>query len=284
MSIGSWVRLGLLATLVSAGALRAQNPTEEQPHRRVRGGTVDELIDRGLRQLRTGHTWEARRSFREVSQRAPDRAVGYLGMSLGTLVDNPRAAAMLTWKAFMKRFEEEAEERAVVLEIASAFALTGPPDPADERFDRLPDPESWTTRGRDLARSSADWGAAMLRVHSAVSSESAEPQDPRAFVEIANGRLTVDGQIPFTIPGYETNLRKAAPDDAGLLARLPRHPFFTLGRERSVGLPDGSRSGELQWQPRRAPGFDLVRGLGGRRASEDYAGKPYLVVFFLGFG
>ena len=86
----------------------------------------------------------------------------------------------------------------------------------------------------------------------------------------------------------EAELRALSAAQGPLAARLslpaPRPvtnaDFFPEFGER----PDPATLGPLTWTPVDAPGFDLPVAGGGRRSLVGQAGKPTLVVFYLGFG
>lgn len=138
-------------------------------------------------------------------------------------------------------------------------------------------------------------------------------------MRLDHARMQATGAIPCEIDGYARNVERLARSlaDAGHVAEarrlarrltaLPRHPRFadgapqrgarllvdlaaftapanaaTLPGPRPAGLPDLEATGPADWSPCRAPGFDLPDGRGGRLSLP--AGRPSLVVFFLGFG
>ncbi|MHC5063714.1 MAG: peroxiredoxin family protein [Planctomycetota bacterium] len=133
-----------------------------------------------------------------------------------------------------------------------------------------------------------------------------------AAIRSHNRYLSYEKVMPFLVPGYRQDLQRlieltavregeetSYPVPTGFLDRLPRHPHFESESQDRVPVageillqtkaaeisrPDLIELGPAIWEPPAAPGFDLVRGLGGSRSYEDYRGKPLLVVFFLGFG
>ncbi|MCA8948503.1 MAG: hypothetical protein KDE27_03320, partial [Planctomycetes bacterium] len=113
--------------------------------------------------------------------------------------------------------------------------------------------------------------------------------DPGATLALHNAWLAERGAMPFLVPGYAALLERAladSPDRELALARLPRHPLLGQEAVPVAAFPglEPELAAALYWQPPRAAGFDLPRALGGRCRLADRAGKPLLVVFFLGFG
>ena len=294
--------LGLPVLLVCTALVSAQDPAQDLPHRRPVVDDEARLVDRGLTLLAAGWEWEARRLFREVVQRDERRAAGYLGLALA-MGDRPRAAANWCFRAFEQRAWAASEERAVVEAYARYFRAEARPEAADQSFDRAPTKACTTALIGELSEAAlrAPDGLVARRLLARECERRAGP--PRSTTDVSvhdglqartlrshNAYLATTGSMPFLVPGYrsllESVLRTSEPDAevAAQLSRLPRHP--RLGGGRAVGPMPGPRaaSGTDHWQPRPAPGFDLVRGLGGRGRFAEHAGRPVLVVFFLGFG
>jgi peroxiredoxin len=166
-----------------------------------------------------------------------------------------------------------------------------------------------TAAGGDLLDPAAAVGA-LRQANAYAERQAAMP----FFVPGYRALLARAAQHPAMASALAAAAPNAAPADrlALALSRLPRHPHFggepdgepadalaaraaaavaTLAARRQPGAaggahpePGGAGEGPLLWQPRRAPGFDLPRGLGGRDSLAAHAGRPVLVVFFLGFG
>jgi peroxiredoxin len=66
-------------------------------------------------------------------------------------------------------------------------------------------------------------------------------------------------------------------------ASSPSDPLAKFPDDFGVRPPLDSL-GPLRWNPTAAPGFDLPVAGAGRKNLKDYAGRPVLVVFYLGFG
>ena len=77
------------------------------------------------------------------------------------------------------------------------------------------------------------------------------------------------------------NLDPDAAPFQGLVPVAESMDLQTNGRSR-LPAPGLDRHGPARWTPRPAPPFILPMGRGGERRLEDYAGRPVLVVFYLG--
>jgi hypothetical protein len=194
--------------------------------------------------LAAGEDWQAAGSFREVVHRDPDLAIGYLGLALATR-SSPRTAAKYVWQAYGKREKAAPSERRIIEAYARCYAAEDRPKASEPSYDSPPDASRRTALSAELTR---------------IASDEPEPQLAARLAELQ--RRPPSNASTAVIPADGGNEQ--------ILARLPRHPRFATGH--------------APWQPAIAPGFDLERGLGGRREFELYKGKPVLVVFFLGFG
>lgn len=289
-------RSGLFALVLGVAFAPAQELNVDLPHQRAVIGRQGNQIDRGLILLDAGWHWEARRAFREALLGEEQRAVGHLGLALASKAQ-PRVAANSSFRAFERR-GDGGRERSVVEAYARYFDAQVRPAAADELFDRPPPADRRVALLEDLRRIAAgdeDGVAARLLAYEAVmdgrSAELAiDPQQRLGTLRAHNAYLAATGVMPFLVPGYRGLLeslldaRDSGEDIQLQLARLPRHPHLGVGAQ--VGPLPGLAAGQgsAAWRPRRAPEFDLVRGLGGRDRLEDHAGRPLLVVFFLGFG
>ena len=165
--------------------------------------------------------------------------------------------------------------------------------PSDERHDALVDALADLVDGAASGLAASGLAARLVELESGAEGAGSAAGDVRARVGVFHRLLTQDNTMPFVVPGYRQDadrvVRLEGLDRGQILGQLPRHPFFNSQAfgGRTVSLPlerTDEMRGALVWEPRRAPGFDLPRGLGGRQPFDDYAGKPVLVVFFLGFG
>ncbi len=252
----------LLAAAVAAtvGSATAQDPAIDLPHERVeippgsaaepvavktKAPMVPAYIGQGLSLLAAGENWQAAGSFREVVHRDPDSAIGYLGLALATQ-SYPRTAAKYVWLSYGHRDTAAPVERRIVEAYARCYAAKDRPKASDPAFDSAPSAQRLDVLRADLTRIAGDQPDSLIAARLADLQRNPHSKASSAPVTPTNG-------------GHDQDL-----------ARLPRHPRFDARH--------------APWQPRNAPGFDLVRGLGGRRDFELYKGKPLLVVFFLGFG
>lgn len=275
----------------------AQEMSIDLPHRRSVVARQANPVERGLILLDAGWLWEARRAFREALLSEERQAVGHLGLALASQAQ-PRVAANASFRAFENRGDGGSRERAVVEAYARYFDAEVRPPAADEVFDRPPSADrraALLEALRRIAAADADGIAKRLLAYeeSRDRSAAALPADRQARLRTLrahNAYLTASGSMPFLVPGYRDLLESvldAKDSDEALrvqLARLPRHPH--LGAGQPVGPMPGlsAEAGSAAWRPRQAPDFDLARGLGGRDRLENHAGRPLLIVFFLGFG
>ncbi|MEC7583334.1 MAG: hypothetical protein VYE77_03375 [Planctomycetota bacterium] len=291
------IRSGLLALVLGMALAPAQEMSIDLPHQRSVVASQANSVERGLVLLDAGWLWEARRAFREALLSEELQAVGHLGLALASKAQ-PRVAANASFRAFEKRADGGSKERAVVEAYARYFDAEVRPPAADEVFDRPPPAARRAALLEDLRRiaaADADGIAARLLAYEEARNraEADAPAGRRAKLETLrahNAYLAASGLMPFLVPGYRDLLESVLQaDESGedlraQLARLPRHPH--LGGGQPVGPMPGlsAGTGTDAWRPRQAPAFDLLRGLGGRDRLENHAGRPLLVVFFLGFG
>ncbi len=295
------------ATLVAVTAFVAiggpglcQDPAVDHPHQRPPADIPDaELLRRGLDLLEAGWSWEAGRWFRELVERG-DEPTGYLGLALATRAA-PRRAAELMAKATAARKSAGPLARRVIDAYSDCFRAATRPSAADETFDAPPDPERRAALRAALATLVEQHPAAviprqLLAIEQDTPPPPTEAEQAGTCLRLAHQFLRETGAMPFLIPGHASLLSAAGAGGNTALARLPRHPHHSAAAavdatRLAAGLRSllrdpsgGDRETPLLWQPRRAPGFDLERGLGGRGTSASLRGKPALVVFFLGFG
>jgi len=276
--------LATLALLVGAGFALGQDPTRDLPWRRAADRpAAAACIDAGLSRMAAGWNWEAARMFRELVLHDDKRPLGHLGLALA-LRSQPNRAARLCWEAIERLPAAPRDERQIVEAYQRYFAVTQQPEFKDSRYEREPGRERSAALIEELGRIGGDIAARLAALERARSRAPAIAA--QGLLRSHNSYLRSTGSMPFLIPGYRELLgRHSAADKDQLLARLPRHP--QLGKaERPLAEPLPGFAGKslAQWQPQQTPGFDLQRGLGGRGKYADYAGKPLLVVFFLGFG
>ncbi len=268
---------------------------------------------RGFDRLARGTDWLARSDFREALHRDPHFALAHAGMALARRETAPRSAAKEAWLAFSASETLRDPERQVVEAIARCFQAEEEPDRLDERFAAPPSEERLAQLAIDLR--------AIDRFSLVPIEPSSEPLDADIWLEdgasLFTGTLagipsTLDlrgvviqalerrgnetrsssyfadvvardwcrntGGMPYEVDGYVATVT-----DPTRRVLLPRHPHWPA-EESPRALPPDDESKTYDWRPRNAPDFDLPRGLGGRRSLENHAGKPVLVVFFLGFG
>lgn len=306
----AFATIALLVTCAVA-PLRAQDLARDLPWRRPDPAlSSTELLDAGLERLAAGWGWEAARMFRELAHREPERAIAHLGLALSLRSNNNRAAR-LVWQANKFVGKAPAPEAAIVAAYREYFGVDRQPELVDAAFAAEP----WARAGELVAALARinDPRAAALAKHEQMRQmawrsvlghcdvgDAASPESARDFVMAANSYLQRTGAMPFLVPSYRSALCFHGSDAALLISeRLPRHPQLSkvpviderraarcIGTIPAAEVPGfGPQPGVgLEWQPRLAPAFDLPRGLNGRGKLADYAGKPVLVVFFLGFG
>lgn len=315
--------LGLALTALAAPAVVAQDPGAEHPFRRAvleleveparllqaPDEAVASFCAQGFAFAEGGWEWEARRSFREVTARAPDWPIGWLGLAVVSR-SAPRLAADTAWQACKRIDGAGYSGRQVVGAYLDYFGARSLPEPADPFYDAAPPAERRVALLERLgAIAKADGGGGPARVFldherwfDARTGADAEVRAAAstglaAQLRAVHHYLARECQIPLTVPGYAAlHAEHHGPDS---LLRLPRHPLFEAhyAAASAAGIapspvfapgwsasPDDGSPQPTSWKPHRAPGFDLVRGLGGRGKFETYSGKPVLVVFFLGFG
>lgn len=282
----------LAAALLLAGAAfaTAQDPTRDLPWSRVLQPVRDAALaeyyfGRGLERLAGGWSWEAARMFREVVDYDEDKPLGHLGLALA-FRDVPNRAARLCWEAVRRRDNGTELEQMIVTAYQDYFGVTRQPELVDERFTKQPGPERARALIAELER--IDEPGGLQERFLAVERQRLEPReldgDLGEIMRRHNAYLSMTGAMPFQVPGYRDLLSRL--DGASeQVARLPRHPDLEGPAAPVAPLPSGSKLlGPDAWEPHLARPFELPRGLGGRVRSADYAGKPVLVVFFLGFG
>lgn len=287
------------AAAVGAG-VGAQDPAQDLPwQHRGAAASPASWCELGLLRLEAGFAWEARRCFRELGLMTPASPMPVLLQALAHR-DQPLVAARLCWRA-----HERATALVTVSPLAGVIAaycayyeLDALPELGDPRFAEPPPP----SRHQALVATLADLVAGeacgvretmTARLLAWERAAVAKPAAPAVLAPAAaaaqlrrtHAYLAATGAMPFQVPGYR-QLLVAAGRDAEL-ARLPRHPDWPVagGAVRwsdALRLPAGEAG--VLWSPRKAPGYDLPRGLGGRGRSADHRGKPRLLVFFLGFG
>ncbi len=251
----------LIAVVATGGSGAAQDPAIDLPHERVAilpnsatepvavssdAPMVPAYVGQGLSLLAAGEDWQAAGSFREVVHRDPDSPIGYLGLALAARF-YPRTAAKHVWQAYGRREQASPLERRIIGAYARCYQAEDRPRASEKRYDSAPDVQAWLALRAELTEIAGNHPQSEL-----VARIIELQRRPRANAASIAVIITADG-------GNEQ-----------AQARRPRHPRFDFG--------------SAPWQPRMAPGFDLLRGLGGRRDFELYRGKPVLVVFFLGFG
>lgn len=304
------VRFRAVATVVllvtcAVAPLRAQDLARDLPWRRPDPAlSSTELLDAGLERLAAGWGWEAARMFRELAHREPERAIAHLALALSLRSNNNRAAR-LVWQANKFVGKAPAPEAAIVAAYREYFGVDRQPELVDAGFQKEPVERAETLIARlreidgSLAARLAGFEQARTlgpKTRAGCDGDSSPSLATfEAFYSAANGYMRRMAAMPFLVPGYSESvggLGSARLDlNTRVAPRLPRHPQLHFPRlwlpdghlSKLTALMGGSEAG-LEWQPRQAPAFDLPRGLNGRGKLADYAGKPVLVVFFLGFG
>lgn len=278
----------IASVLALCVGIQAQDPAFDDPWRvielpvegaavtvQVEDPEVPRLLGRGFALLGSGWDWEARRVFKQATSRVPSQPTAYLGLSLASR-NHPRLAAERVWDAGLRRRFGSPAEAAAIEAYLRYYRIETRPLPVEERYDTAPDAVRHRILCQDLVAILEQQDGDEVPVVQALlayerGSGSRAALDDRAL----RTALVEAGEMPFLVPGFPGGFTTAT----GGSEALPRHPFHP-GRDDARSAGDAP----VTWQPRPAPGFDLVRGLGGRSRMEDYAGKPMLVVFFLGFG
>ncbi|MCA8978290.1 MAG: hypothetical protein KDC98_26415 [Planctomycetes bacterium] len=255
------------------------------PYRVVPRPAPTACVEQGLARLAAGWDWEAARMFRELVQHEPGRPFGHLGLALA-MRSAPNSAARLCWQAIARVEAGTPEERRIVAAYRDYFGIAEQPEIVDPRFRDPPGRERTTALLAALEGVDGELAPRLLAIERARASAAVVAAEPRRVLQLHNAYLQQTGALPCLVPGYRQLLEQAGMvDGERLLDRLPRHPRLGVGDGRCAGpLPGLVGTGTASWQPRMAPGFDLPRGLGGRGRYADHAGRPLLVVFFLGFG
>lgn len=293
--------LGVSNALLSPG-VSAQDPARDLPHQRVPGLTKAKALQLGLERLQAGWDWEAARMFRELLVRDERMPLPHLLLALA-MRDVPNRAARHCWDAMQRQGNAAPGIADVLRAYQEYFGVTDQPELTDARFQKQP----LASRRAALVRSlrMLDGGPASSLSQSLVAIELAEErgtgakqQEVGLLMTGYNSYLSGTGAMPFQVPGYETALKRrfdkalvAAMSDlthTSPLQMMPRHPQYPATKRVVAHLPGwpvrATDKTGLPWQPRKAAGFKLPRGLGGSVDFANYKGKPVLVVFFLGFG
>lgn len=274
--------------LAGAGVLRSQDLARDLPWRRVAPTPAPAAcLEQGLLRLERGWNWEAARMFRELVAHDVKHPLGHLGLALA-LREEPNRAARLCWQAVERKAAAGPEDGAVLEAVQRYFGVLAQPEFVDPRFATPPARERAVALLTELRGLDGRLAARLAAVEAARLAERSFSADLTATLTSHHAYLAQHGAMPFLIPGYRELLAlhlEQAPDREAQLSRVPRHPRLGAGSVAPVDALPGLRGDDLvQWQPKQAPDFDLPRGLGGRGKYADYAGKPLLVVFFLGFG
>ena len=251
---------------------------------------ADEHARQGLSLLAAGWDWPAARRFREVAAADGSRALGQLLLARATR-HHPNRAARFVWQAAVRAERAPAAVRVLIDAYQRYYAIEQQPELRDPRFAAAPSAAQHRQLVADLGRLAADgtpWAAELLRVETATPS-AVGGELAVGWLRRANAYLQATDSMPFQLAGYRrvlTLLGEDRPHSAQLLARLPRHPHLLDTGPAAALLPGRRDPARIAWQPRKAPAFALPAARPGvpRIASKQYAGKPMLVVFFLGFG
>ncbi|MCR9245267.1 MAG: hypothetical protein NXI31_09560 [bacterium] len=286
----------LVGWVLGLATLRGQDPARDLPWRRPGEElTAAQCFETGTAWLRAGWSWEAARYFRELTHRDADQPMGHLGLALAFRAV-PNRAARLMWEASKRAANGSAAERAVLGAYQRYFGVTRQPELVDPAFRSPPAvarAQQLITDLQLLDGSTAEQLLANERARLAAPPRRGDPGLDALRLRQLHGYLATWRAMPFVAPGYAQVYADATQRDAGARPqRIPRHPDLRHDRAIPAGpmqllvpATDAANGrAVLEWQPPLAPGFDLPRGLGGRGKFAGYAGKPVLVVFFLGFG
>lgn len=290
LSAASGIAL-LALTIGASNALRAQDPDRDLPAERVAGITGKKALQLGVERLRTGWSWEAARMFRELMVLDEDKPAPHLLMALA-FRHVPNRAARHCWDAVSRRQNADDATAPVLDAYQAYFAVDEQPELQDERYAREPDDARHDQLLAALSRLAADpFAANLLRIERERRKHEELRDVAQVQLELAahNAHLRASGGLPFLVPGYRQTLQQALGEQSEpMLARIPRHPQHAATGVPIVALPGLDKKVAQRdtglWQPRKATGFTLPRGVGGNTSFSQYEGKPVLVVFFLGFG
>ncbi len=300
----------VLAGLALAPDADAQDPSRDLPAKRVPGVTAEKALELGLARLRAGWHWEAARMFRELMVVDETKPLPHLLMALA-MRDVPNRAARHCFDALARREAACPSEQLLLDAYQAYFAVTNQPELNDSRFQKVPGRDRAEALVKALANALAKINAlGKIKGEQATASlagqlaaiESLQTQalngDTVAHAGASWQRLLLShhntfvqtfDEMPFMVPGYHRVASKGSGPSPQLrvLARIPRHPHHSVTHRIGGVLPGFSYpadSTRTAWQPRKATGFELPRGMGGKAKLSDYSDKPVLVVFFLGFG
>ncbi|MFN3240501.1 MAG: peroxiredoxin family protein [Planctomycetota bacterium] len=287
------VALVPLATSLPA-SLSAQDPGLDLPHLRAPGAAADaKVVEKITMRLYAGWDWEAARLCRELMVADEKAPLPHALLALGMRHD-PNRAARHCWEAVLRKQHGSAGVQALVDALQRYFGVDAQPEIVDERFAELPPRVRNLQYVRDLrniARAHPDEEVLpldLIQVERARLGDTHLPKDDEVegVLRRHHAYLKQWRAMPFEIPGYAALVARYVTDEAERarqLARLPRHP--DVREKRAVqALPGLEQVGTDLWAPREATGFTLPDGFGGKATFDPQAGKPTLVVFFLGFG
>lgn len=274
--------------------LWAQDPARDLPHLREPGAKQDAKgVETITQRLFAGWDWEAARLCREwiaADDKAPlPHALLALGMRHA-----PNRAARHCWDAVQRKQAGSPGVQALVDALQRYFGVDQQPEIVDEKFAELPPRVRNLQYVRDLrniARAHPDEEILpldLIQVERARLGDTHLPtgDEVEGVLRRHHAYLQQWSAMPFEIPGYAALVGRYVQDEverARQLARLPRHPDYVAKRAVKA-LPGFEQLGTDLWAPRQAKGFTLPSGVGGNGTFDPTAGKPTLVVFFLGFG
>lgn len=289
-----------LALLVSALAVclgsttaPGQDPGRDLPWRRMTPPpTAERAVDLALARIAAGWHWQALQPIRELLLRDEQRALPHLLAALATRAE-PNRAARHCYDATRRLDGAAPEEAAVVRAYRDYFGVDGQPELVDARFEAPPPAERAAALQAVLAELPGPLAGRLLQIERSrtTGGEVADVDEARRALLLARQFVARERAMPFEVPGYAALLRAARQDGEHvevLLERLPRHPQYPertpvrYATDAELGPYEGLMP--ATWRPQPAPSYDLPKGLGGRARSAELAGRPRLVVFFLGFG